>query len=230
LKEIHVVRLGRTTYAWCWNLQRCLLEGRLSGDAHDLLLLTEHESVYTIGTAGGDDHLLAHEEELRGKRIPVYHSDRGGDITYHGPGQLVAYPILDLTRYYCDLHRYLRDLEEVVIRTVASYGLGARREPPLTGVWVGGRKICAIGVKTSRWMTMHGFALNISTDLSHFERIIPCGIRDRGVTSLSRELGRTIGMDEIMDKVVDHFGHVFGCDVPELRPEDHRLFDIEYVK
>ena len=210
-----MINLGRTGYEACWGLQQRLLEQRLTGDVGDLLLLTEHDHVYTIGKNGGDDHLLANKAELSSKAIPVYHNDRGGDITYHGPGQLVGYPILDLTGYYLDLHRYLRDLEEVVIRTLASYGVAGTRDPGYTGVWVGSEKICAIGVKTSRWVTMHGFAFNLNTDLSYFQQIIPCGIRGRGVTSLSRLLCRNIEMREVAERLVADFGLVFGREIRE---------------
>jgi lipoate-protein ligase B len=179
----------------------------------DSLLLTEHAHVYTIGKSGGDHHLLAGVEELQQRGAEVFHIDRGGDITYHGPGQLVGYPILDLNNYYLDLHRYLRDIEEVVIRSLSRFGVEATRDRRYTGVWVGNEKICAIGVKTSRWVTMHGFALNVSTDLSCFGRIVPCGIVGRGVTSMHRVLGRSIPLGEVEVVVMKEFGLVFGTDV-----------------
>jgi lipoyl(octanoyl) transferase len=210
LRTIDVVSLGRTDYKQCWDLQQRLLERRVACEVGDLLLLTEHSPVYTIGKNGDDDHLLASDEELRSKGVAVYHNDRGGDITYHGPGQLVGYPILDLNNYYLDLHRYLRDIEQVIIRTLAGYGVQASRDADYTGVWVGTDKICAIGVKTSRWVTMHGFALNINTDLSYFGRIVPCGIFERGVTSLKQLLGHEIDFNEVGQQVAAEFEGVFG--------------------
>lgn len=222
-REVRWAFLGRTEYSACWNLQRRLCDSRLEGRAGDTLLLTEHDHVYTIGTTGSEEHLLASAEELERKGIPVVFNDRGGDITYHGPGQIVGYPILDLHGYTPDLHRYLRDLEEVVIRTLAQYGVEGDRLPGYTGVWVRGEKICAIGIKTKRWVTMHGFALNVSTDLSLFERIIPCGIFERGVTSLRENLGNEVHVAEVAELLATQFGRVFGCtmvavDPAELRP------------
>lgn len=209
MRSIDVVNLGRTDYGQCWELQQRLFELRSRDDIGDLLLLTEHDHVYTIGKGGDDSHLLANDEELTLKGIDVYHNDRGGDITYHGPGQLVGYPILDLNNYYCDLHRYLRDLEEVIVHVLARYGVTGSRDGDYTGVWVGNEKVCAIGVKTRRWVTMHGFALNVNTDLSFFERIIPCGIFEKGVTSLQKQVGIELDMNEIASRLVQEFGHVF---------------------
>jgi len=217
MNVVHVVNLGCTDYKSCWDLQRRLLELRRMHQIPDVLLLTEHNHVYTIGKSGDDKHLLATQAELREEGIEVYHNDRGGDITYHGPGQLVGYPILDLHDYYLDLHRYLRDLEEVIIRTLATYGIVGSRVPGYTGVWVGKNKICAIGVKTSRWVTMHGFALNANTDLSFFDRIIPCGIFERGVTSVQQLLGQSVEMSEAAKRIVGEFASVFGADIRELR-------------
>jgi len=202
--------LGRTDYASCWELQRRLVGLRLAGSIPDTLVLTEHDPVYTIGKSGDDNHLLAGDEELSARGIAVYHNDRGGDITYHGPGQLVGYPILDLRGHTPDLHRYLRDLEEVVINVLGTYGVEGRRMPEYTGVWVHGDKICAIGIKTIRWVTMHGFALNVSTDLSFFRRIIPCGIFERGVTSLEAVLGHGVSLDEVSARLVTEFARIFG--------------------
>jgi lipoyl(octanoyl) transferase len=210
---IQAVHLGRTEYRSCWTVQQRLFELRSAGRIPDTLLLTEHDHVYTIGKTGNENHLLADASELASRGVAVVYSDRGGDITYHGPGQLVGYPILDLMSYYCDLHRYLRDLEEVVIRTLALDGVCARRLAGYTGVWVGKEKICAIGVKSSRWVTMHGFALNVSTDLSFFERIIPCGIFEHGVTSMDVVLGRPVSRDEIASRLVGEFGEVFEAEM-----------------
>lgn len=208
---IRAVDLGRTGYGECWDFQRRAFAARAAGRIPDLLLLTEHDPVYTIGRSGDDNHLLAREEELRDRGIAVCHNDRGGDVTYHGPGQLVGYPILDLGGYYYDLHRYLRDLEEVVIRTLSSFGIAAGRNPDYTGVWAGDDKVCAIGVKSSRWITMHGFALNIATDLSFFQRIIPCGIFEKGVTSMELLLGRPVAAEDVAAGIVRNFGEVFGA-------------------
>jgi lipoate-protein ligase B len=202
--------LGRTDYASCWDLQRRLVGLRCAGTIPDTLVLTEHNHVYTIGKSGDDRHLLAGENELRERGVAVYHNDRGGDITYHGPGQLVGYPIIDLRDHTPDLHRYLRDIEEVVINVLALFGIRGARVPEYTGVWVGGEKICAIGIKTVRWVTMHGFALNVSTDLSYFGRIIPCGIFERGVSSMESVLGANVPIDEVTGRVVAEFGRVFG--------------------
>jgi lipoate-protein ligase B len=207
---IEVVDLGRTRYADAWDLQKRTFELRLRGAIPDILLLNEHEPVYTFGRNSDPNHLLANEEELAKKGIDVCAIDRGGDVTYHGPGQIVGYPIFDLTGYHRDVDRYLRDLEEVLIGTLALYGIAARREAGLTGVWAGGEKIAAIGVRLSRWVTMHGFALNVNTDLSPFERIIPCGIFNRGVTSMERQLGRSVPLAEVSGRIVEQVGRVFG--------------------
>jgi lipoyl(octanoyl) transferase len=173
--------------------------------------------VYTIGKTGDENHLLADQAELLSRGVSVYHNDRGGDITYHGPGQLVGYPILDLNNHYLDLHRYLRDLEEVIIGTLREFGISSQRDSGYTGVWVGTEKICAIGVKTSRWVTMHGFALNVNTDLSFFARIIPCGIFEKGVTSMAQILGGAVDGEVVATIVTKEFGRVFGCTPhPEL--------------
>ncbi len=219
-RQVRWAFLGRTDYSACWNLQRRLCDARQEGRAGDTLLLTEHDHVYTIGTTGHEAHLLAGAEELERKGIPLVFNDRGGDITYHGPGQIVGYPILDLHGYTPDLHRYLRDLEEVVIRALALYGVQGDRLPGYTGVWVRGEKICAIGIKTRRWVTMHGFALNVTTDLSLFGRIIPCGIFERGVTSMREILGKEVPMVEVAEQVAAQFGRVFGCAMLALTPSD----------
>jgi lipoate-protein ligase B len=206
-----VVNAGRTSYTECWALQQSLLEYRIAGETPDLLLLTEHDHVYTIGTAGGEDHLLWQSDDLSTRGIAVVRTDRGGDITYHGPGQLVAYPILDLHGYYCDLHRYLRDLEETVLRTLGCFGIRGERLPGYTGVWVAGEKICAIGVRSRRWVTMHGLALNVNTDLDFYRGIIPCGIFERGVTSMRELLGHPLAPAEVGASLVEAFKEVFGA-------------------
>jgi lipoyl(octanoyl) transferase len=220
MKEIRVTFLGRMRYDAAWDLQRALVEKRRTGEIPDTLILTEHDPVYTIGKTGSDLHLLAGESELRTKGVQVYHNDRGGDVTFHGPGQLVVYPILDLTEFYLDLHRYLRDLEEVIIRVLASYGLRGERMPEYTGVWLDGEKVCAIGIKSSRWITMHGLALNVTTDLSHFGRIIPCGIFERGVTSLAEHLPGPLWLEEVGRRTAEEFGRVFGVTMREIPGEE----------
>ena len=192
----------------------------MAGEIPDILILTEHRHVYTIGRSGDPHHLLAGERELRERGIAFYANDRGGDVTYHGEGQLVGYPILDLHGHYLDLHRYLRDIEEVVIRTLARFGVDAGRLDGYTGVWVGGEKICAIGIKSSRWVTMHGFALNVSPDLSFFDRIIPCGIFERGVTSLRDHMGPATDRKEVARVLISEFAHVFSAEVTEITVRD----------
>ena len=174
--QIVVSNLGRTRYADTWDFQRRLFDLRVQGLIEDTLLFTEHEHVYTLGKGGDSNHLLASDEELSKDGTEVFRIDRGGDITYHGPGQIVGYPILDLNQYSPDIHKYLRRLEDAIVDLLQQYGIKGEREADMTGVWVGGEKIAAIGVKVSRWVTMHGFALNVKTDLRKFDRIIPCGI------------------------------------------------------
>lgn len=209
MNAMQFVNLGRTEYRACWTMQETLFRQRSAGEIPDILLLTEHDPVYTIGRTGDDNHLLAGEDELRQRGITVVHNDRGGDITYHGPGQLVGYPILDLHGFSLDLHRYLRDLEEVIIRMLSSYGVKGERIEGYTGVWVGGEKICAMGIKSSRWITMHGFALNVNLALAPFDRIIPCGIFERGVTTLQHHVGCPVSLDEVAERIVESFGKVF---------------------
>jgi lipoyl(octanoyl) transferase len=198
-------------YADALALQRSLVADRQEGRIGDLLILLEHPHVLTLGVRGdgGRSHIVAPRDVLAERGVDVYETGRGGDITYHGPGQVVGYPIVDLKPDRCDVHRYVRDLEDVLIRTASDYGIDARRVSGLTGVWVGAEKLAAIGVRIARWVTSHGFAFNVSTDLEYFRLIVPCGIADRGVTSLSRLLGRTIDMREVEDRIVAHFAEVF---------------------
>lgn len=224
MKELTVINLGRTNYKEAWDIQRRVFELRSQGHISDVLLLTEHNHVYTFGKSSNENHLLASDTELLEHGVDVFHIDRGGDVTYHGPGQLVGYPIIDLNNYYRDVHRYLRDLEEVIVRTLAEFEISSRRDGTYTGVWVGNDKIAAIGVKVSRWVTMHGFALNVNTDLSYFDRIIPCGIFHKGVTSIERVLGSTLPLKDVSDTLQRKFGEVFGCGVVEKH--DH-YFNIE---
>lgn len=207
------INIGLTEYGEAWRLQKLIWQLRCEGSVPDVLILTEHHHTYTLGKSADENHLLAPADELRRKNIGVYHIDRGGDITYHGPGQLVGYPILDLNNYYLDVHRYLRDLEEVVIRTLCDFGVRGERVEGYTGVWVGDEKIAAIGIKVSRWVTMHGFAFNVNTDLSYFDRIIPCGIFHKGITSLEQLLQHRVDIAEVQKRIVAHFGDVFGVQI-----------------
>jgi len=210
-RPLRVKHLGLVPYAEALTLQRSLVEERRAGTIGDTLLLLEHPHVVTLGVRGdgGRSHLLASPETLAARGVELHETGRGGDITYHGPGQLVGYAIFDLKPDRCDVHRYVRDLEEVLIRTASDYGIEATRVEGLTGVWVGDEKLAAIGVRIARWITSHGFALNVSTDLDYFKLIVPCGIADRGVTSLSRLLGRRIDMAEAASRVTTHFANVF---------------------
>jgi len=180
----------------------------------NFLLFVEHKPVYTLGKSGDIQHLLLDHNGLKEKEIEFYKTNRGGDITFHGLGQIVGYPILDLDNFFTDIHKYLRFLEEIIIKTLAEYELTATRSKGETGVWLDAktpfaRKICAMGVRASRWVTMHGFALNVNTDLTYFEHIVPCGIKGKGVTSLKAELGEEICLDEVKEKLVKHFLDLF---------------------
>jgi len=220
VQHLDVVNLGPTDYQSAWDLQRTVFDLRACGRISDVLLLTEHKHVYTLGKGGDENHLLASRDELRRQGVDVFHIDRGGDVTYHGPGQLVGYPILDLTGYYSDVHRYLRDLEETIIRTLGEFSISAWRDPQFTGVWVGNDKVAAIGVKVSRWITMHGFALNVNTDLSFFDRIIPCGIFHKGVTSMERLLGTKTPLSDVEAAATREFARVFGVSARTASLED----------
>lgn len=206
--SINVIDLGRTRYSEAWKLQQQLWDLRVRGEVGDLLLFTEHEPVYTVGKGGDENHILADDAELSRTGAELFRIDRGGDVTYHGPGQIVGYPIIDLNARP-DLHRYLRDLEEVVIRALRTFGIAGVREEGLTGVWVAGDKVAALGVKVSRWVTMHGFALNVATDLQRFDRIIPCGIFHKGVTSMQQLLRREVPLAEVQGELARNFAEVF---------------------
>lgn len=220
--QIAVCRLGSVDYVEAWDLQKRLQARLVANKRSDnpetldhVLLLLEHPPVFTLGKSGDRAHLLATDAELRAEGAEFVQIDRGGDITYHGPGQLVGYPILDLDRYYTDIHRYLRDLEEAIIGVCEHFGVATDRVEGRTGVWVttppgSERKICAMGIRCSRWVTMHGFALNVDTNPQHFEMIVPCGIADRGVTSLVQEgVSSSTPMSLVMDSVAQQIGHVF---------------------
>jgi lipoyl(octanoyl) transferase len=214
-RVIEVRRLGRVGYAEALEMQQALVEDRKAGRVGDTLLLLEHPPVITLGvrTRQGPRHIVASESELEAAGVAVVETGQGGDVTYHGPGQLIGYPIYDLNPHRRDVHKYVRDLEDVLMRALEALGVASQRVPGKTGVWVGepGReeKIAAIGVRISRWITSHGFALNVGADLSHFKLIVPCGIADRGVTSLEHVLGRPVAMREIEDVVVEANAAVF---------------------
>lgn len=231
-EKVHFRDLGRKRYKETWDYQESLLKQNTDCKAvlrrleagmvpdepaattHHLLFV-EHAPVFTLGKNGKEAHVLVGEAELSRRGIDFFHINRGGDITFHGPGQVVGYPILDLEKFRTDLGWYLRSLEEVIIRTMADYGLTGERSPGETGVWLDAsvrgkeRKICAMGIKCSRWITMHGFAFNVNTDLDYFNLIVPCGIQGKQVTSLQRELGREIAMEEVKEKLKHHFEQVF---------------------
>ena len=209
-RPLELRRLGRVAYGAGLELQARLVADRQAGRIPDTLLLLEHDPVFTLGRIAKREHLLFPEAELRARGFEVYETGRGGDVTYHGPGQVVGYPILDLAPDRCDVHRYVRDIEEVLIRTCADYGVAARRVSGMTGAWVGQEKIAAIGVRIARWVTSHGFAFNVSGDLTPFSLIVPCGLRGRGVTSLERLLGRPVPQDGVMQRLEAHVAAVFG--------------------
>ena len=220
MRDFETRRLGRIDYDAGLELQKQLVEDRRAGRIGDTLLLLEHPPVITLGvkTRGKPTHVVASEEALDDAGVTVHETGRGGDVTYHGPGQLVGYPIFDLKPDRCDVHQYVRDLEEALIIAVRRFGIEAGRVKGLTGVWVGPKgsesKLAAIGVRISRWITSHGFALNVSPDLSHFDLIVPCGITDRGVTSLQRLTGRDIPMSEVEDAVVEGMQLAFDTQKP----------------
>jgi len=228
LPTVNVQHLGVMSYAEAWAYQQKLQQEGVSARSHNrkitddferiqlknYLLFCQHPHVYTLGKSGSVDHLLLDEAEMTERNVEYFKINRGGDITYHGPGQIVAYPIFDLEQFFTDVHRYVRSLEEVVIATLAEYGVVASRIKGFTGVWIEGtpsRKICAIGVHMSRWVTLHGFAFNINTDLNYFKHIVPCGIddADKTVTSLAAELGNTVEIEEVKTKLLHHFSRIF---------------------
>ena len=210
-RDMQVRRLGSVTYRDALDLQKQLVEERKADAIPDQLLLLEHPPVITLGVKTRSDrsHVVATPEILEDEGVQILESGRGGDVTYHGPGQLVGYPILDLRPDRCDVHRYVRDLEETLIQAVLTFGIVAHRAPGLTGAWVGNDKLAAIGVRIARWVTSHGFALNVSTNLSHFDFIVPCGIADKGVTSLEKLTGNRLAMRDAEDAVALAFARVF---------------------
>jgi lipoate-protein ligase B len=214
-KVYHVLRLGIVDYGQAHDLQKKILQERIDGKCPDHLILLQHNPVITVGRSGDNNNILASKALLESFGISVYEIERGGDVTYHGPGQLTGYPIIDLRNYKKDVHWYLRQLEEVIIRVLAEYDIIGERVEKYTGVWVGGEKIAAIGVAVKRWVTYHGFAFNINPDLSHFKLINPCGITDKEVTSLIKILGYNVSMEEVEDKVVSAFAEVFNVEITD---------------
>lgn len=223
--------LGRAPYQPVWDLQTIIQQRLVDEKMHrrkqqklykpgeesnDVLLIVEHPHVFTLGKSGDKAHMLKGMAELANIDAEFIEIDRGGDITYHGPGQIVGYPILDLGRYFTDIHKYLRYLEEVIIRTCAEYSVDAGRIEGLTGVWVGDQKICAMGIRCSRWVTMHGFAFNINADLSYFNHIVPCGITDKEVTSLQKLLGTPVDEKQVKEHLLTHFSEVFDLSISKV--------------
>jgi lipoyl(octanoyl) transferase len=227
-KKIQLKDLGLKDYNDVWEYQTSLLDGIISvkrdnrkndtqNPTSNYFLFVEHPHVYTLGKSGDFSNLLLNEEQLKEKGAVFYKINRGGDITYHGPGQIVGYPILDLENFFTDIHKYLRFLEEVIIKTLAEYDIKGERSDGETGVWLDvgtpfARKICAMGIRSSRWVTMHGFALNVNTNLGYFDNIIPCGIRGKAVTSLEVELGKKVELNEVKEKILFHFKELFEVD------------------
>lgn len=227
-KQTQFIHLGLKDYQETWDFQEKLFKEtvdqkisnrKLPEEQHvqtkNYLIFCEHPNVYTLGKSGDENHLLANDAFLKEKKATFYKINRGGDITYHGPGQIVGYPILDLDHFFTDIHKYLRFLEEAVIRTLAEYDIPSGRIDGLTGVWLDwedenkARKICALGVKSSRWVTMHGFAFNVNTNLEYFNYIVPCGIQDKAVTSLQKELGFELNISEVEEKLKKHLSEIF---------------------
>jgi lipoyl(octanoyl) transferase len=210
---LHLEQPGLVNYAAALELQHERVAQRKAGTIPDTLILLEHPHVYTLGRNAREENMLVSPEFLASRGAQVFATDRGGDVTYHGPGQLVGYPILDLTQHRRDISWYMRSIEEVLIRTARDFGIEAARSCGCTGVWVGNDKLAAMGVHLSRWVTSHGFALNVNADLRYFEWIVPCGLKNKGVTSMEKLLGHLVKMDEVNDYVVEHFAEVFGMEV-----------------
>jgi lipoyl(octanoyl) transferase len=213
VQKVTLIQAGTSDYREMWDLQNRLHRSVVDNGSEQYLILTEHKPVITIGKSGSKNNLLANPEWLKKQGIEVIENDRGGDITFHGPGQIVGYPILNLAKFKKDIHWYLRAIEDVIIESLGELGLTAQRQEKLTGVWIENRKICAIGVKTSRWVTMHGFALNVLTNLDYFKMIIPCGINDKGVTSISYELGNTIELNHVINILISNFQDIFRVNI-----------------
>ncbi|MCL5027952.1 MAG: lipoyl(octanoyl) transferase LipB [Bacteroidetes bacterium] len=229
-KDLIYCDLGLIDYKEAWDLQKEIVELRHNRKIPDVLFLLEHPHTYTLGKVADKKNLISSDEYITKNKISIYDIDRGGDITYHGPGQIVGYPIIDLNDWQKDTHKYLRALEETIIRTCSSYDIIGTSVPKYTGVWIENRKIAAIGIKVSRWITMHGFAFNVNTDLSLFSGIIPCGISDKEVTSLQKEKSRQINLSEVKNLVVKNFKEIFGYEtVTNIQRDDLPLSRIEFI-
>ena len=211
-KNLNVIKLGVVDYGEAYNLQKQLLEEHIQGKGRDSLLLLQHNPVITIGRSGSRDNILIPESALTAAGIEICEIDRGGDVTYHGPGQLTGYPIINLRHFRKDVHWYLRQLEETIIKVLAEYSITGERMEGYTGVWVGNEKVAAIGVGIRRWITYHGFAFNVYPDMSHFQMIRPCGITDKGVTSLEKLLGFRADMDGVVERTASAFAEVLDID------------------
>ena len=216
IRKIVYCDLGLINYKEAWDLQKSVHQLRAENRIDDVFFLLEHPHTYTLGKTADKENLVGSEKYLSDNKISVYDIDRGGDITYHGPGQIVGYPIINLTNWQQDTHKYLRALEELIINVCSEYGLNSGRVEKYTGVWIDDRKICAIGIKVSRWITMHGFAFNVNTDLKLFNGIIPCGISDKDVTSLNRELKKELNVSEVKERILHHFSKIFSYDQIEF--------------
>ena len=230
LKGVHFIDLGLVEYQKCWDFQTKLFDETVQQKIHNRktpqklintknhLIFCEHPHVYTLRKSGDESNLLINQKEQEAKKVTFFKTNRGGDITFHGPGQIVGYPLLDLDNFFTDIHRYLRCLEEVIIKTLTDFGIVGARSDGETGVWLDlntpfARKICAMGVRASRWVTMHGFAFNVNTDLSYFDYIVPCGIQGKGVTSLAQELKKQVDEQEVKDRLLKHFTEVFEAEI-----------------
>ena len=212
--------LGLVDYAEALRLQDKLVEARIAGDIHDTILFLQHPPVITMGTSAREENIIAPRDSLKNEGIDIVYTDRGGDITVHEPGQLVCYPVIDLRTRERDLHLYVSNLEEVVIRTLSEFSIAAHRDPDYPGVWVGDKKICAVGIRVSKWVTKHGFALNVNNDLRYFSYVHPCGITDKRVTSMSRLLWHKLNIENVMLRIIDNFSQVFCSDI-KLKPPEH---------
>jgi len=241
-QKIYFQDLGDIEYGTAWQKQETLLQQNLQAksqwyskpeterlgsiDTTNFLFFCEHPNVYTLGKSGHMENLLVNDSRLKELDVSFYKTNRGGDITYHGPGQIVGYPILDLELFFTDLGKYMRSLEEAIIRTLARYGIEGDRLPGAAGVWLDpanpakARKICAMGVRCSRWITMHGFALNVNTDLRYFDYIVPCGFTDKGVTSIQKELGKKVDIQEVKDILREEFGKLFNAEIVSMSEKE----------
>lgn len=235
--EVSLINAGLIDYKECWDLQEALFKkiidikianrGLPENEQQatpNYFILCEHPHVYTLGKSGDENNMLIDATQLKENNASFYKINRGGDITYHGPGQIVGYPILDLDNFFTDIHKYLRLIEETIIQTLSEYTIQGDRYPGFTGVWLDpesplkARKICAIGVRTSRWVTMHGFALNVNSNLQYFNNIVPCGINNKQVTSLKNEIHTEINLQEVEEKIIRHFSALFGCTIIKKKP------------